>query len=114
MAISLVGTVEQTVTLTTAQQIKLRKELREYAKLSVQIKELEAKKKAANAKIAEVREEAGLDTFELDGFSVTLVAPVREVLDHKKLIALGCKLEWLEKATVLTPTAAYTKVTAPK
>jgi hypothetical protein len=114
MALSLMGTVEQSVQLTTAQQVKLRKELKLKAQYDREIKALEAKKKAAVAAISVIREESGLDTFELDGFTVTLVAPVREVLDHKALIALGCKVEWIEKATKLVPTEPYTKVTAPK
>ncbi len=112
--LSLQGTVEQTAQLTTAQQVKLRKDLKLKAQLDQQIKELEAKKKSAVGRIDAVREEAGLDSFELDGFTVTLVAPVREVLDQKKLIALGCKVEWLQKATEKVPSTPYTKVTAPK
>jgi hypothetical protein len=114
MGIALQGMVEQTAQLTTAQQTKLRKDLKLKAKLDREIKLLEAQKKEAVDRIEEVREESGLDSFELDGFTVTLVAPVRDVLNQKKLIALGCKIEWLEKATEKVPSTPYTKVTAPK
>jgi hypothetical protein len=114
MALLLTGTVSQEAQLTTAQQVKLRKDLQLKAKLDKEIKALEAKKAEAVARVNAVREEAGLDTFELDGFTVTLVAAARKVLDHKKLVSLGCKLEWLEKATEMVPSTPYCKITVPK
>jgi len=94
--------------------VALLKDLREYARIGQQIKALEERKKEVNAKVDAVREAEGLDKFEIDGFSVTLVAPVREVLDKQKLVALGCKVEWITRATESVPTKPYTKISAPK
>lgn len=113
-ALTLQGTVENSVQLAPAARVQLLKDLRLFAKKKAEIKKLEAEAKALNAKVDALREAEGLDKFEIDGFSVTLVAPVREVLDKQKLVALGCKVEWLTKATVSTPTEPYTKITSPK
>lgn len=112
--IALQGTVENEVRLSPTQRVQLLKDLREFAKAKAQIKALEKKAADLNAKVDAVREAEGLDKFEIDGFSVTLVAPVRDVLDQKKLISLGCKVEWLTKATEKVPSQPYTKITAPK
>ena len=113
-ALSLVGTVANEVQLAPKARVQLLKDLRLHAKLAQQIKDLEAQQKELKARVEAVREESGLDKFEIDGFNVTLVAPVRNVLNEKRLIALGCKVEWLEKATEQVPTTPYVKITAPK
>jgi len=112
--IALQGTVSNEVQLAPKTRVALLKDLRAHAKLKQQIKDLEAQAKALNDRVNAVREAERLDKFEIDGFSVTLVAPVREVLDKQKLVALGCKIEWLTKATEKVPTAPYCKITAPK
>lgn len=112
--VSLQGTVTVGVDLTIEQKVKLRKSLQTKAKLDQEIKALEAKKAAVVAEVAAIREETGLDTFEFEGFNVTLVAPLRKVLNYKKLVALGCKLSWLTKATEDVPSEPYVKITAPK
>lgn len=112
--IALQGTVSEQIQLAPKTRVQLLKNLRQFAKLKQQIKDLEEQAKTLNAEVDAVREAEGLDKFEIDGFSVTLVAPVREVLDKQKLVALGCKVEWLTKATSSEPTAPYTKITPPK
>lgn len=112
--VSLQGTVTEQVQLAPAARVQLLKDLRAFAKAKADIKVLEAKAALLNAKVDALREAEGLDKFEIDGFSVTLVAPVREVLDKQKLVSLGCKVEWLTKATSSEPTKPYTKITPPK
>lgn len=112
--VSLQGTVSEQVQLAPAARVQLLKDLRAFAKVSADIKALEKKKADLNTKVDALREVEGLDKFEIDGFSVSLVAPVREVLDKQKLVALGCKVEWLTKATEQVPTKPYTKITPPK
>ena len=113
-AISLQGTVTTEVQLAPKQRVALLKELRLRAQKKAEIAKLEAEVKDLTAKVEEVREELGLDTFEIDGHTVTLVAPVREVLNTKTLVSLGCKAEWLTKATEKVPSKPYTLITAPK
>lgn len=113
-SLSLQGTVETAIDLEPKARVQLLKDLREIAVKRAKIKQLEKEIKVANDKVEAVREESGMDSFEIDGFTVTLVAPVREVLNEQRLIALGCKVEWLKKATEQVPSQPYTKVTAPK
>lgn len=112
--ISLQGTVGTEVQLAPKTRVALLKDLRLHASVKASIKKLEAQAAEINARVDAVREAEGLDKFEIDGFNVTLVAPVRDVLDQKKLVALGCKVEWITKATEKVPTKPYTKITAPK
>jgi hypothetical protein len=112
--IALQGTVGTEVQLEPKTRVALLKDLKLYEQKCAMIKKLEKEKDTLKAKIEGVREETGLDTFEIDGFNVTLVAPVRDVLNQKKLIALGCKTEWLEKATEKIPSTPYTKISVPK
>lgn len=112
--IALMGTTTTEVQLAPKQRVQLLKDLRLRAQKKAAIAKLEAEVKDLTASVEMVREESGLDTFEIDGYTVTLVAQVRDVLDYKKLVALGCRTEWLEKATVKTPSKPYTLITAPK
>jgi hypothetical protein len=112
--LALVGTVSNEVRLEPRQRVALLRDLRTRQELDQQIKALETKKKELTERVEAVREESGLDTFEIDGFTVTLVAPVRQVLNEKKLLSLGCKIEWLKKATEAVPSTPYTKISAPK
>jgi hypothetical protein len=113
-SLSLQTVTEGTLQLEPRARVALLKDLREHARIKAQIKALEAKAVMMVERIESVRDEAGVDAFEIDGFKVAIVAPVRDVLDKQKLVALGCKVEWLTKATEQVPSKPYTKVTAPK
>ena len=112
--LSLQGTVATEIQLAPKERVQLLRELKLWAQKKAAIKKLEAEAKELNAKIEALREESGLDTFEIDGYNVTLVAPVRSVLNEKRLIALGCKAEWITKAVEQVPSTPYTKITVPK
>jgi hypothetical protein len=112
--LSLQGTVGTEVQLEPKQRVALLKDLRLQEQKRQTVKKLEAEIAEIKSRIEAVREESGMDSFGIDGYTVTLVAPVRDVLNQKKLVALGCKTEWLEKATEKVPSTPYTKVTAPK
>lgn len=92
----------------------LRLKLRTYAGLKAQLDAIQERMDAAKAEIGELRESTGEDTLSIDGFSLALVQPVRKVLNHEKLIALGCAVAWLEEATENVPTKPYEKVSLPK
>lgn len=112
-------TVEETVgpeldtPLTPLVQQSLRQACREYQMLDAQIKVLEAKRDVKKAQLGAIRDEAGVMSLLFEGFKVTLVGGVRKVQNVKKLIALGCKKEWLEEATDLKPSKPYEKISLP-
>lgn len=101
------------VRLTARQRNELRASLRIYAELSAQIKALELAKAKAKDKADQVREDLGEQSIELDGFTVTLVAPVRKKLNEKKLIAQGVTMAQIEMATDHVLVRPYTKITVP-
>lgn len=110
-----------TATVTTTKEIvlkptvrrKLLTELKAYAALKADMDALKHAMDKKKATIGAIREETGEDSIELEGFKVSLVAPVRSVLNKQRLISLGCAAAWLEEATETKPARAYTKVTVP-
>lgn len=113
-------TLEATTTTQTQVKIKptvlqkLRRELKLFAELRLQLKTLEHAMDKHKGIIAEIREESGEQSIMLDGFTITLVAPVRKVFDAKRYVTLGGDLAIYNAANVETPSKPYTKVTTPK
>lgn len=113
--------IEQTVVeeptvdtdLTPTQQTLMRQVCREYQQLDAQIKVLTEKRDAKKARLGELRDEAGVQSLQFEGWKVTLVGGLRKVLNKKKLIALGCRAEWLAEAEELKPNKPYEKISAP-
>ena len=114
MAPTLEATTVTTVQVKPALRTKLLKELRLYHGLTKQLKALEAQVDQHKTAIAEIRELTGEDKLEIDGYSITLVAPMRKVFDAKRFVTLGGDLDLYNRANVDTPSKAYTKVTVPK
>lgn len=107
-------TITKTVTIKPKTLQNLRLKLKTYAALKKTLDDTQAKMDAAKAEIGELRESTGEDTLSVDGFSLALVQPVRRVLNHEKLVALGCAVAWIEEATENKPSTPYEKVTCPK
>ena len=110
-----------TATTTTTQEIKLRpslrakllKELRTYAELKAQAKALELAMDKHKGTIRDLREEAGVETLRLEGFTTTNVTNIRSSLDKMKLLEMGVTTEMLEEATVRKPGRPYEKISLP-
>lgn len=115
MSISQKATVTTTkeITLKPTTKRKLLTELKAYAALKKQQDEIDESMSVHKATIGELRESTGEDAIALDGFKVSLVSPVRKVLNHKKLIELGCAVAWIEEATESKPSKSYEKVSCP-
>jgi hypothetical protein len=118
--------VKTTVTTTTTTEVALaprvrarvRTELTQYTELQQQIAALEAKKDEIKASVQQIfkdadEEDALVDGVEVDGYKVKLVAGSSSRLDKKKLVTLGCKPEWITKATKTTPNKPYVRIDAP-
>ncbi len=110
-------TVEPEVTVDTellpAQAALLRQTCREYQTLDAQIKVLTEKRDAKKTVLGQIRDAAGVQSLQFEGWKVTLVGGVRKVLNKKRLFALGCKKEWLDEAEELKPSKPYEKITLP-
>lgn len=106
-------TVTKTVTIKPKTLQKLKLELAAYAALKAKKDAIDALMADKKEVIGELRESTGEDKLTVDGFSLALVQPVRKVLNHQKLIELGCAVAWIEEATESKPTKPYEKVTCP-
>ena len=116
MALTTNATVSTTkeIRLEPSLRRKLLLRLKTWQSLDQQIKALELAKKKLSTEIGGLRDETGELSVELEGFTVTLVAPVRKVLNERKLISLGCAAAWIQEATDNVPSRSYNKITPPR
>lgn len=108
-----VATTTAEITLDPRLAKKLRARLDNYQTLKKELDSLQAALDDEKAEIAKLREKSGYQRVQLDGFTVTEVCGVKNTLDKKKLVALGCAVAWLQEATITTPKRPYTLVTLP-
>lgn len=114
--------LQQTVVVSTEQQIvlapkirqKLLTELRAYQKEKAKLDAAQAEMDKIKAKVQAIREDTGEESISLEGFTSTLVAPIREVFDEKLFVRLGGDLDVYNGAKVPTPSKSYEKITVPK
>lgn len=107
-------TVTKEITIKPKTMLALRTKLKTYAGLKKQLDDIQEKMDTAKGEIGELRESTGEDALSIDGFSLALVQPVRKVLNHQKLLELGCAVAWIEEATENHPTKPYEKISCPK
>ena len=110
-----------TVTVTTTQEVKIspsvRKrlltELKVYAEIVGQIKALESAKDKHKEAIGAIREETGEQKLEIDGYSITLVAPIRKKFNPKKFVSMGGDLQIYNNAVEDVTSRPYEKISIP-
>ncbi len=110
-----------TVTTTLTQEVILKPSLRRkftnalntYAGIAAQLAVLEAQKAASKVQLEALMAESEEEKLDIDGFSVTLVFPVRSKLDKKLFVQQGGTLAQLDNATVSTPSKHYLLITVP-
>lgn len=110
-----------TVTVSTTEEVrleptvrrKLLTELRTYANLRDQVNVLEAAMDKIKDKVGAIRDEAGAQSLELEGFTVTLVAPTRKKFNPKTFVKLGGDIDIYNQANEETLVAPYNKITVP-
>ena len=113
--------LRQIVTTTTTTVVKLAPALKRkllttvktYAGLKGQRDTLDHAMKGHRKDVEELMEEAGESKLAIDGYKVSIIAPVRRTLDVKRLISLGVSADVIERAWVETPQAPYVKISAP-
>ena len=106
------------VSLSPKVKAQLRVQMFEYAALQRQKKGIEEKQAAIKERMETMFSDADevdalLAGTEIDGFRVKMVCGESSRLDKKALVTLGCKPEWLEKATKTTSNKPYVKITPP-
>jgi hypothetical protein len=113
---SLVATTTQTATVKLAPKLKAKlvAALHTYVIAKKQIKGLEETADSARADVETLLDQAGETNLKIDGYTTTLCAPVRSVLDVALLLAEGVSKETIDKCTRQVPTKAYVKITGPK
>lgn len=92
---------------------KLLNKLSIYSSLHTQKKALEHAMEKAKNEIEVLREETGEATLSLEGYSITLVAPIRSKFNPKKFVQLGGDLALYNNAHEDVLSKPYTKVTLP-
>lgn len=113
MSLSITATQTTQVQIKPALKRRLMTELVAYTQLAGKRKAIDAEMKKHTAAVEAIQTELGESKLEVDGYKATLVAPVRQVLDKKRFVALGGRLDLLEKATSGVPSKAYVKISAP-
>ena len=111
IAVSATTTTE--ITLKPALKTRLLKELRTYAMLRSQMKDLELALDKHKEAISAIREESGEQKLEIDGFSICLVAPIRKKFNAKNFVSLNGDLAIYNAAMDDVTSRPYTKVTCP-
>jgi hypothetical protein len=110
---TITATTTTEITLAPAIRRKLLTELRTYAQLHEQKKALELAMDKIKGKVAAIRDETGEQSLKLEGFTTTLVAPIRKKFNEKKFVRLGGDLELYNQAVEETLTKPYEKITCP-
>jgi|SRR6266853_5765531 len=110
---SLTATTVQEIQIKPALRKRLLTELKVYAEIVGQIKALESAKDKHKEAIGAIREETGEQKLEIDGFSVTLVAPIRKKFNPKKFVSLGGDLQIYNNAVEDVTSRPYEKISIP-
>lgn len=115
LTVSSTQTVE--VQLKPALKTRILRELRAFAELKAQAKVLEAAMAKHKASIRQIREEAGVESLKIEGFTATNVTNTRtdQTRFKMKLIEMGVTADMLEEAKEASLKAGrpYEKITVP-
>jgi hypothetical protein len=108
-------------TVSTTREVKLEPQLRRklltklrtYQGYRKQLKALESIMDGIKAEIGALRTETGEQSISLEGFTSTLVAPVRKKFNPKTFVKLGGDIDIYNQANEETLSTPYEKVTCP-
>jgi len=113
--------VTTSVTTTTTKVVKLLPSLRRQLLMELSIaqkhklamKQAEEKYDRAKAKIRALREKAGVESLEIDGYTTSNVTGVMTQWNEKKMLEHGLSIAEIESFKVTKPKKPYEKVTFP-
>ena len=92
---------------------KLLKELNVYAYLHTQLKSIQHAMDKHKAVIGELRAETDEQSVSLEGFTITLVAPIRHIFDAKTFVSNGGDLAIYNQSFIDVPSKSYEKISLP-
>jgi hypothetical protein len=107
------ATTTKQIVLKPALRRKLLIELRTFAELSSQLKALEHARETHKKNISALRDETGEQSLELEGYRMTLVAPIRKKFNSKKFVARGGDIELYNQSFDEVPGRPYERITCP-
>ncbi len=93
---------------------KLLTDMKAYCQLSAERAALDARMDALRGKISDLRDETGETSLNIDGYTTTVVMPIRKVFDEKAFVLNGGDLQVYNNSMKDVPSKPYEKVTAPK
>ena len=113
--------MDTTATVSTTKEVrlspqvrrKLLTEFRLYGQLKEQLDTLKSAMDKRKANIAALRDETGEMSLSLEGFTTTLVAPVRKKFNPKVFVREGGDMAVYNAAMEDVPSKPYEKVTCP-
>lgn len=114
MGLSVTTTATTTVKLAPKLKLKLLTKFREYQDKKVKLDAAQARMDALKVEIADLREDTGETSLDLEGFKTSLISPIREVFDEKKFIADGGDITIYKGAMKNVPSKPYEKISLPK
>jgi len=110
---SVTTTVTQEVELEPVMRRQLLIELRAFAAIKEQLVRLQHQSDAHKAAIGALRDETGAQTLSVEGFTISLVAPIRKVFNKKKFVLVGGDLALYEQAMDNVSSRAYDRISCP-
>lgn len=113
MGLSVTTTTTTTVKLAPKLKQKLLTKFREYADLKTKLDATKVRMDALKVELADLREDTGEVSLELEGFKTTLISPTRSKFNEKKFIADGGDISIYKGAVEVVPSKSYEKVSVP-
>lgn len=113
MGLSVTTTTTTTVKLAPKLKQKLLVKFREYQAQKVKLDAADVEMTRLKAEIADLREDTGETTLELEGFKTTRISPTRSKFNEKKFIADGGDITIYKGAVEVVPSKSYEKVSVP-
>lgn len=114
MGLSVTTTTTTTVKLAPKLKQRLLTKFREYQAYKVKLDEAQERLDVLKAEIADLREDTGEVSLDLEGYKTTRISPIREVFDEKKFIADGGDIAIYKGAMKSVPSKPYEKISLPK
>ncbi len=84
-----------------------------YEELRQQKKAIELAMDKCKGEVEDLRDQTGEQTLMVEGFTVTLVAPIRKKFDPQLFVQNGGSIELYNQSHIEVTSRAYTKITVP-
>lgn len=110
---SVTTTVTKAVKLLPSLRRQLLTELAAAQKHKIAMKQAEEKYDRSKAKIRKFREQAGVETLEIDGYTTSNVTGTMTRWDEKQMLVEGLSIAQIERCKVVSPKRPYEKVSFP-